>query len=99
VVQQSESASAAAVSALEAAVSALEVVVERPSPQSTWGHDRAGQQGQEGAASMAAPSSKKRSHGEANIHLDPVFEMAFKRRCQLPPTPPRRLNVNCMSGK
>lgn len=37
-----------------------------------------------------ANSSKKRSHDSmTGVHLDPAFEQAFKRQCQMPPTPPR----------
>lgn len=37
----------------------------------------------------AANCSKKRSYEAVGIHLDPAFEQAFKRQCQMPPTPPK----------
>lgn len=54
----------------------------------------AGVAGAGGASGMMPPTppSRKRSYSESvTISLDPVFEQAFKRQCQLPPTPPRPL--------
>jgi len=46
-----------------------------------------------GDACSPGPGSKKRGHDAlaGGMHLDPAFEQAFKRQCQLPPTPPRML--------